>query len=103
VSAEYDGEAVDNETLVDIIGDAEDDVVADDVDDDGAEEETVRVSGVSDGDDLTADFDGIEDAGDYDITVEVEDTTAEASQTLTVNDIGEGAVSRKSLRDSPAG
>jgi hypothetical protein len=49
------------------------------------------VTGVSDGDDLTADFDGV-DAGAYDITVEVEDTTAEATQTINVSDVGDGQV-----------
>ena len=88
VSAESDGDAVDSETLVDII-DGGDGTVTDDVEDD---DEAVRVSGVSDGADLTADFDG-QDAGEYDITVEVEDTTAEANETITVNDIGDGAVS----------
>jgi len=78
-----DGDAVANDTLVGIIGGA-----SDTVDD----SETVRVTGVSNGEDITADFDG-QDAGNYSIVTGVEDSTAEANETIAVNDIGEGAVS----------
>ena len=81
LSAEFDGDDVDADDLAELVdGDTT------------VEDDLVIVSGVGDEDELTLDFDDTE-AGEYDITVEVADTTVSATETIEVSDIADGDVS----------
>jgi len=52
------------------------------------DDDEISLGTVSDGD-VDVDFDGI-DAGDYEFTFSVDDTSAEDTASVTVNDVGEG-------------
>ncbi|MCU4973181.1 PGF-CTERM sorting domain-containing protein [Halobacteria archaeon AArc-m2/3/4] len=90
VTAELDGDALDEDTLAEIF-DAEDgtDVVADEDDDENG---VVTLSNADLGDEWAVDFDG-QDLGEYNFTVDVTDTTAEYTTSITVEEESDALVS----------
>ena len=82
ITGELDGDELDDEELTELFGDVDGFEVVDD--------DEIRVD-AEDGEAIAVDFDGV-DEGDYDFDLEVTDSTAADSASITIDDVGDAEI-----------